>query len=32
MHEATIIMMHAHPIRPHKITSLRWQSRSMLVV
>jgi hypothetical protein len=31
MHEATIIMMHAHPIRLHKIASLRWQSRSLSV-
>jgi hypothetical protein len=29
MHKATINMMHAHPIHPHKIASLRWQSRSM---
>ena len=26
------IMMHARPIRPHEIASLRWQSRSMSVV
>ena len=25
------IMMHARPIRPHEIASLRWQSRSMSV-
>ena len=25
------IMMHAHPIRHHKIASLRWQSRSISV-
>ena len=24
-------MMHARPIRPHQIASLRWQSRSMSV-
>jgi len=24
-------MMHARPIRPHEIASLRWQSRSMSV-
>jgi len=31
MHEATIIKMHARPIRPRKIVSLRWQSRSISV-
>jgi hypothetical protein len=33
MHKATtIMMMHARPIRPHKIASLRWQSRSIISV
>jgi len=30
MHKAAI-MMHARPIRPRKIASLRWQSRSISV-